>query len=111
MAVEIEGVVHLNTLEATLWVILGQLGKNVDLQLGSVPIFLDVANNFNSDHFVFSNVVALDHFAKGSFSQLFQYFVPAATKLLILNTRKIQIKFFLPSNVAYPATSLNKIKN
>jgi hypothetical protein len=68
VAVEVEMVVHLHALEATLGVILGQLGKNVYLQLGGVPVFLDIPNDFYSNSLVLFHIMALDHFAESSFS-------------------------------------------
>ena len=77
MAMEVEMVVHLNTLETTLGVVLGQLGEHVDLQLGCVPVFLDVANDFYSNNFVLSQILTFHHFSEGPLSQLLYYFVPA----------------------------------
>jgi hypothetical protein len=70
VTMKVEMVVHLNALEATLGIVLGQLGEDVDLQLGCVPVFLDVADYFDSYCLVLFQIVAFYHLSEGSLTQL-----------------------------------------
>jgi len=70
VAMEVEMIVHLHALEATLRIILGKLCEHVDLQLGCVPVFLDVPSDFDGNNLVLFQIMALGHLSESSFSQL-----------------------------------------